>query len=105
MKNQSVILMLKAVLIKWGKHNTWDMMMDMLRNLGLIMSELIDAKGLGCAEPVILAKRALELHDEITILVDEQTALENLRVLGMHAGCLVNVTEEPGKTYSVHLKK
>jgi hypothetical protein len=45
------------------------------------------------------------LHDEITILVDEQTALENLRVLGMHAGCLVNVTGEPGKTYSVHLKK
>jgi len=44
------------------------------------MSELIDAKGLGCAEPVILAKRALELHDEITILVDEQTALDNLRV-------------------------
>jgi TusA-related sulfurtransferase len=35
------------------------------------MPELIDAKGLGCAEPVILAKRALKLHDEITIVVDE----------------------------------
>jgi TusA-related sulfurtransferase len=69
------------------------------------MSELIDAKGLGCAEPVILAKRALELHDKITIVVDEQTALENLRVFGMHAKCLVKVAVEPGKAYSVHLKK
>jgi hypothetical protein len=69
------------------------------------MSELIDAKGLGCAEPVILAKRALELHDEITIVVDEQTALENLRVLGMHAGYLVKVAGEPANAYSVHLKK
>jgi hypothetical protein len=28
-------------------------------------------KGLGCAEPVILAKSALELSDEITIAVDQ----------------------------------
>ena len=69
------------------------------------MSELIDAKGLGCAEPVILAKNALELNDEITIVVDRQTALENIKALGMHVGCVVDVTGKPGDAYSVHLRK
>ena len=46
------------------------------------MSELIDAKGLGCAQPVILARDALDLCDEVTIVVDERTALENLKLLG-----------------------
>lgn len=69
------------------------------------MPELIDAKGLGCAEPVILARKALESYDEITIVVDEPSALKNLRVLGMHTGFMVNVTGEPGETYAVHIKK
>lgn len=69
------------------------------------MSELIDAKGLGCAEPVILAKKALELHSEITIVVDATTALENLKAFGMYAGCVVNVIKESGEAYSVHFRK
>ena len=69
------------------------------------MSELIDAKGLGCAEPVILARKALELHDEITLIVDARAALENIKALGKYSGCAVDVTEEPGNIYSIHLKK
>jgi len=69
------------------------------------MSELIDAKGLGCAQPVILARKALELCDEITIVVNEPTALKNLRALGIHAGCEVNITGESGDIYSVHIRK
>jgi len=68
------------------------------------MPELINAKGLGCAQPVILARNALELHDEITIMVDEQTALENLKILGAHAGYEVEVNGESG-TYSIRLAK
>ena len=69
------------------------------------MPELIDAKGLGCAGPVIMAKKALESHDEITLIVDARTALENIKALGKYAGCAVDVTEEPGGIYSVRLRK
>lgn len=69
------------------------------------MHEFINAKGTGCAEPVILAKKALELYDEITIIVNARTALENLMAFGMHSGCIVTVTEEPGETYTIRMKK
>jgi hypothetical protein len=76
------------------------------------MSELIDAKGLGCIQPVILARMALELYAEITIVVDERTALENLKLLtlhvgylGMHMECLVDVTGASGNIYWIRLQK
>lgn len=69
------------------------------------MSVLIDAKGFGCAQPVILARNALELYDEITIVVDERAALENLKILGMNAGWMVRVTEELGGICSIRLSK
>jgi hypothetical protein len=76
------------------------------------MSQLIDAKGLGPAQPVVLARDALDVYDEITIVVDERRALENLELLGMHQGyldtrvaCLVDVTGGPGDIYWVRLRK
>ena len=67
----------------------------------VIVWNLIDAKGLGCAEPVILARKALELHGiEITLIVDARTALENIKALGKYAGCVVDVTGEPGDVFS-----
>jgi len=69
------------------------------------MSELIDAKGLGCAEPVILAKKALESRDEITVVVSEPTAMENLRALGVHLGCLVEAAKEAEGIYTVRFMK
>lgn len=69
------------------------------------MSELINAQDLGCAEPVILAKKALELYDEITIIVDARTALENLMALGAHLGCLVEATKDAEDIYTVHFMK
>jgi hypothetical protein len=76
------------------------------------MSELINAKRLGCAQPVILARNALELYDEITIVTDERTAMENLKLLRMHVGysgmrikCLVDVTGEHGDVYWIRLRK
>lgn len=69
------------------------------------MPEIINAKGLGCGEPVILAKNALKKHDEITIIVDTQTALENIKTLGIHTGCIVDIVGEQNDIYSIHLKK
>jgi TusA-related sulfurtransferase len=69
------------------------------------MGEIINAKGLGCAEPVILAKNALEIYDEITIIVDTRTALENIRALGVYAGCMVDIVGETSNVYSIYLRK
>jgi len=69
------------------------------------MSDHIDAKGLGCAEPVLLARRSIELNDEITIIVDTRESLENIRVLAMHTGSVMEVAEEPAGIYSITLKR
>lgn len=76
------------------------------------MSKLINAKGLGCTQPVILAKNALELYDEIIITTDERVVLENLKLLGMHEGssgmhikCLIDITWQHGDIYWIHVRK
>ncbi len=69
------------------------------------MSELINAKGLACPQPVILTKKGLEAHNEITVLVDNTTAVENIKRFASSAGCSVQVTEEEGGTFRMDLKK
>ncbi len=67
------------------------------------MPEIIDAKGLACPQPVILAKKAIEKHGDITVLVDNQTALENVKRMASSKGCEVNVEEMDDGTYNIHL--
>jgi selenium metabolism protein YedF len=69
------------------------------------MSELVNAKGLACPEPVILTKKALTDHDDVTILVDNTTAVENVKRFGTASACAVEVTGEAGGIFRVHLKK
>lgn len=69
------------------------------------MSDYINAKGLGCAQPVLLARRSIELHHETTIVVDTRESLENIRVLAMHTGSAMEIAEEPGGIYSITLKR
>lgn len=54
----------------------------------------IDALGLACPQPVILAKQALSAHpdEEVLVLVDNQTATENLDRLGESQGRKASVT-------------
>lgn len=54
----------------------------------------IDALGLACPQPVILAKQALCAHpnEEVLVLVDNQTATENLDRLGESQGRKAIVT-------------
>ncbi|MBA3036715.1 MAG: sulfurtransferase-like selenium metabolism protein YedF [Desulfobacterium sp.] len=68
------------------------------------MSELINAKGLNCPQPVILTKKAIETYSDIIVLVDNDTAVENIRRLASSNGCTVEVTEENG-VFSIHLLK
>jgi selenium metabolism protein YedF len=69
------------------------------------MTEIINAQGLVCPEPVILTKKALEAHDEITVLLDNTTAVENIKRLASSVGCSVDVTNEPGGIFRIELKK
>jgi TusA-related sulfurtransferase len=69
------------------------------------MSDYIDAKGLGCAEPVLLARQSLKSHDEVTIVVDTRTSLENIKALAMYTGSAIEIAEKPGGTYLVILRR
>ena len=61
------------------------------------MSKIIDAKGKPCPQPVLLAKKAMsEGAEAFTILVDNQTAVENLKRLADNQGFTAAVREEKG---------
>ncbi|MBN2402968.1 MAG: sulfurtransferase-like selenium metabolism protein YedF [Spirochaetes bacterium] len=69
------------------------------------MSEIINAKGLACPQPVILTKKALDSQNDVTVLVDNTTAVENIKRLASSSGCSAEVAEEPGGIYKIRLKK
>ena len=69
------------------------------------MSELIDAKGLACPDPVILTKKALDAHDEVTVLVDDETSMENVKRLASSSDCDVIATAEPAGVFRILIKK
>lgn len=68
------------------------------------MSEIIDAKGLACPQPVVLAKKALEKYGDITVIVDNTTALENVKRMGSNSGCDVSVEDTGDGTCKIHMK-
>ncbi|MCU0821910.1 MAG: sulfurtransferase-like selenium metabolism protein YedF [Spirochaetes bacterium] len=68
------------------------------------MSEIIDARGLSCPQPVILAKKGVEKHGDVIVIVDNTAALENVKRMGGNSGCEVSV-ENPGDgTFKIHLR-
>ena len=69
------------------------------------MSEIINAKGLACPQPVILTKKALEAHSDIVVLVDNTMAVENIKRLASGSGCSVEIADEPEGVFRIHLKK
>ena len=55
----------------------------------------IDARGLSCPEPVILAKNALAAkEDAYEVIVDNPVAKENVTRFAMHQGYKVQVKEQ-----------
>jgi selenium metabolism protein YedF len=66
------------------------------------MKTQVDARGRACPEPVLMARKALEGHDEVVVLVDNPTSVENLRRLAVNGGCGFSVVEESG-AFSVTL--
>lgn len=67
--------------------------------------EVVDARGLDCPQPVILAKKAIERRDRILVLVDDDIALENVKRLAAKVGCGVEVEKRNDGTFQIHMSK
>ena len=58
------------------------------------MASLVDARGLSCPQPVILAKKAIDAGSfPVEVLVETVTSRENVRRMAERAGCKVTVDE------------
>lgn len=68
------------------------------------MRKVIDARGLPCPQPVVLTKKGLEESDQLTTIVDNNIAVENVTKLAKSKGCTVEVEEKEG-VYHLHISK
>jgi selenium metabolism protein YedF len=71
------------------------------------MSEIkiVNARGLACPQPVVLAKQSLESNEQVRVIVDNDTALENVKRLGTKLGCDVKVEKKNDGSYEINLKR
>ena len=67
--------------------------------------QTVDARGLSCPQPVILARKGIEAGQfPIEVLVDSVTSRENVRRMAEKAGCKVVVTQA-GDEFTLTLTK
>ena len=65
----------------------------------------LDARGLSCPEPVIMARKAMMSgEDRYEMVVDNPTSRENVTRYAQHQGYQVTVTEQGGE-YTLVMKK
>ncbi len=67
------------------------------------MKTTVDARGLACPQPVLLAKKAIAENEEVTVIVDNDTAVENIRRLAAKAACDFSVTEKVSGIWEIAL--
>ena len=71
------------------------------------MEKIIDCKGMACPLPVVNAKKAAEeLHggDVLTVLVDNEIAVQNLKRFAEHKGCAVSAEKKGEQEYAVTMQ-
>jgi TusA-related sulfurtransferase len=71
------------------------------------MAEIIDARGLSCPQPVILLRGKFKEVEKgrITILVDNETAKENVIRAAENRGWSVDKIETLGEDFQITLRK
>ena len=69
------------------------------------MAKIVDARNLPCPQPVLLTIKALEEEDEVTTIVDNEGALENVSRLGNSRGHEVTVEHKDDGIYLTLVKK
>ena len=70
------------------------------------MSNIVDARGRSCPEPVVMTGQALKNYsgETIQVLVDTMVAVENIKRFAGNKGFNVEV-EEKDEEYSIYLTK
>lgn len=69
------------------------------------MSDLIDARGISCPEPVIMTKNSVDSGEtNLTIMVDTNVAVENITRFAKNKGFKIDVSKE-SDYFKVHLNK
>ena len=68
---------------------------------------IIDTKGLACPQPVVLTRKALEgfNHGELTVLVDNDTARENVTRFAAGQGCTVSAIDKGENIFELLIRK
>jgi TusA-related sulfurtransferase len=69
--------------------------------------EIVDARGLSCPQPVLLASKAIKKLNKgtIEVLVDSGTSRDNVSRLAKNSGWSVTVEEKPEGNFRIVLKK
>ena len=58
--------------------------------------KIVNATGLACPQPVVLAKEAIEKNEQVKVIVDNEAARENVTRLGNKMGCDVSGETKAG---------
>jgi selenium metabolism protein YedF len=67
------------------------------------MKQIVDARGLPCPQPVVLTSKAIAAADQVTVIVDNAVAVENVTRLARSKGFLVEKSEKADGIYlSLH---
>jgi selenium metabolism protein YedF len=61
--------------------------------------KVVDARGLACPQPVVLTGKAIAAADQVTTIVDNAVAVENVTRLAHSKGFSVEVSEKADGTY------
>lgn len=71
------------------------------------MSEVVDARGLSCPQPVLVMLKKTETMGtgKVDILVDTETSMENVSRAAGAKGWSVNVVSESDEEYRIELAK
>ncbi|MDI7274631.1 MAG: sulfurtransferase-like selenium metabolism protein YedF [Anaerolineae bacterium] len=68
------------------------------------MPTIVDARGKACPQPVILTRRALAQAAEVTVIVDNEMARENVSAMARSQGYDVHSDERSDGTY-IHISR
>ena len=67
---------------------------------------VVDARGCSCPQPVLMTKKALAKESQLEVLVDNNTAMNNVSRFAQSQGCTVNVRPaEADGEYTIEISK
>jgi selenium metabolism protein YedF len=68
------------------------------------MTEVIDARGLACPQPVLQTRKAMQQVDQLVTLVDNETSVTNVSRMASRSGWQVNVVPQ-GDEFRIELAR